>query len=121
MNNTTTARDLGMLLAAISNQPPPHRSRVERCRHPGSSSSKRAFRPVCLQDVVYHKTGWIGQVVYHDAALVEPVGSRGRRYVLVVLTGGIEKDEDSHALVRDISRLVFDARGGDAPAVTVGM
>ena len=57
---------------------------------------------------VAHKTGWIGQVVYHDAALVEPAG-RGR-YVLVVLTGGIQKDADSHALVRDISRLVFDAR-----------
>jgi len=57
---------------------------------------------------VYHKTGWIGQVVYHDAAVVEPTG--GRRYVLVVLTGGIQKDEDSYALVRDVSRLVFDAR-----------
>jgi hypothetical protein len=30
--------------------------------------------------------------------------------VLVVLTGGIQKDEDSYALVRDVSRLVFDAR-----------
>jgi hypothetical protein len=30
--------------------------------------------------------------------------------VLVVTTGGIQKDEDSYALVRDISRLVFDAR-----------
>jgi hypothetical protein len=27
-----------------------------------------------------------------------------------VTTGGIQKDEDAHALVRDISKLVFDAR-----------
>jgi beta-lactamase class A len=55
---------------------------------------------------VYHKTGWIGQVVYHDAAIVELPG--GRRYVLVVLTGGIQKDEDAYKLVSDVSRLVYD-------------
>jgi beta-lactamase class A len=56
---------------------------------------------------VYHKTGWITQI-YHDAAIVEPAA--GDRYVLVVLTGGIQKDEDAHALVRDLSRIVYDAR-----------
>jgi hypothetical protein len=56
---------------------------------------------------VYHKTGWIGKVVYHDAAIVERSG--GRRYVLVVLTGGIEKDEDAYRLVRDLSRMVFES------------
>ena len=55
---------------------------------------------------VYHKTGWIGKVVYHDAAIVELSG--GRRYVLVVLTGGIEKDEDAYSLVSDISRMVYE-------------
>src|SRR6266516_736995 len=55
-----------------------------------------------------NNTGWIGQVVYHDAAFVQPPGG-GRGYVLVVLTGGIPKDDDAHALARDVSKLVFDA------------
>ena len=39
---------------------------------------------------------------------VQPPGG-GRGYVLVVLTGGIQKDDDAHALARDVSKLVFDA------------
>ncbi len=112
LNNTTTARDLAMLLAAISNGTA---ASAASCRQMLAILAKQQFNegiPAGLPPGtwVYHKTGWIGQVVYHDAALVEPVGARGRRYVLVVLTGGIQKDEDAHALVRDVSRLVFDAR-----------
>src|SRR5207244_5556335 len=112
LNNTTTARDLGMLLAAISNGTA---ASTASCREMLAILAKQQFNegiPAGLPPGtwVYHKTGWIGQVVYHDAALVEPVGARGRRYVLVVLTGGIQKDEDSHALVRDVSQLVLDAR-----------
>jgi len=112
LNNTTTARDLGMLLAAISNATA---ASPASCREMLAILGRQQFKegiPAGLPPGtwVYHKTGWIGQVVYHDAALVEPIGARGRRYVLVVLTGGIQKDEDSHALVRDISRLVFNAR-----------
>src|SRR5438445_4232673 len=112
LNNTTTARDLAMLLAAISNGTA---ASAASCREMLAILAKQQFNegiPAGLPPGtwVYHKTGWIGQVVYHDAALVEPVGARGRRYVLVVLTGGIQKDEDAHALVRDVSRLVFDAR-----------
>src|SRR5467141_613090 len=112
LNNTTTARDLGMLMAAISNGTA---ASPASCREMLAILGRQQFKggiPAGLPPGtwVYHKTGWIGQVVYHDAALVEPVGARGRRYVLVVLTGGIQKDEDSHALVRDVSRLVFDAR-----------
>src|SRR6266566_4432729 len=110
LNNTTTARDLGMLLAAIANGTA---ASAAACREMLAILGRQQFNegiPAGLPPGtrVYHKTGWIGQVVYHDAALVEPVG-RGR-YVLVVLTGGIQKDADSHALVRDLSRLVFDAR-----------
>jgi len=108
LNNTTTARDLGMLLAAIANETA---ASPASCREMLAILGRQQFNegipaglPVGTR--VYHKTGWIGQVVYHDAALVEPVG-RGR-YVLVVLTGKIEKEEDAHALVRDISRLVFN-------------
>ena len=110
LNNTTTARDLGMLLAAIANG---KAAPAASCREMLAILARQQFNegiPAGLPPGtrVYHKTGWIGQVVYHDAALVEPV--KGGRYVLVVLTGGIQKDEDSYALVRDLSRLVFDAR-----------
>jgi beta-lactamase class A len=108
LNNTTTARDLGMLLAAIANG---KAATAASCRDMLAILGRQQFNegiPAGLPagTRVYHKTGWIGKVVYHDAALVEPVG-RGR-YVLVVLTGKIEKEEDAHALVRDISRLVFE-------------
>src|SRR3989449_704397 len=95
LNNTTTARDLAMLLAAISNGTA---ASAASCREMLAILAKQQFNegiPAALPPGtrVYHKTGWIGQVVYHDAALVEPVGGRGRRYVLVVLTRGIQKDE----------------------------
>jgi beta-lactamase class A len=56
---------------------------------------------------VAHKTGWIGEVVYHDAAIVYPRGEGGGSYVLVVLTGGIKEDSVAHNLVADLSRLVY--------------
>src|SRR5438045_2719250 len=95
LNNTTTARDLGMLLAAIANG---KAASAASCREMLAILGRQHFTegiPAGLPPGtrVYHKTGWIGQVVYHDAAIVEPAG--GGRYVLVVLTGGIQKDEDS--------------------------
>src|SRR5207244_8613539 len=110
LNNTTTARDLGVLLAAIANGTA---ASAASCREMLAILGRQQFNegiPAGLPPgtQVYHKTGWIGQVVYHDAALVEP--ARHGRYVLVVLTGGIQKDADSYALVRDLSRVVCDAR-----------
>jgi len=54
---------------------------------------------------VAHKTGWIGGVVYHDAAIVTPAAAGG--YVLVVLTAAVEQDSVAHNLVADVSRLVY--------------
>lgn len=110
LNNTTTARDLAMLLAAIANN---KAASPASCAEMLAILGRQTFNegiPAGLPagTRVYHKTGWIGQVVYHDAALVEPAGHR--RYVLVVLTAGIQKDEDAYALVRDLSRLVYAAR-----------
>ena len=56
---------------------------------------------------VAHKTGWIGEVVYHDAAVVSPAD--GARYVLVVLTGGIKEDSVAHNVVADLSRILYEA------------
>ena len=111
LNNTTTARDLGMLLAAIANGTA---ASAGSCRDMLATLGRQHFNegiPAGLPagTRIYHKTGWIGQVVYHDAAFVQPPGG-GRGYVLVVLTGGIQKDDDAHALARDVSKLVFEAR-----------
>lgn len=111
LNNTTTARDLGVLLAAIAQG---RAAGARSCEEMLAILGRQQFNegiPAGLPrgTRVYHKTGWVGQLVYHDAALVEPAGPRSR-YVLVVLTGGIQKDADAYALVRDISRLIYDAR-----------
>jgi beta-lactamase class A len=110
LNNTTTARDLGVLLAAIADG---KAASPASCREMLAILGRQRFNegiPAGLppRTPVYHKTGWISQVVYHDAALVEPTGGT-RGYVLVVLTGGIQKDDDAYVLVRDLSQLVYQA------------
>jgi beta-lactamase class A len=112
LNNTTTARDLGVLLAAIADG---RAASPAACREMLAILGRQHFNegiPAGLPagTRVYHKTGWIGGVVYHDAAIVERSDPKGRggRYVLVVLTGGIQKDEDAYRLVSDLSRLVYD-------------
>ncbi len=106
-NNTTTARDLGVLLAAVAEH---------RAASPASCDSMLAIlgrqhfkegipAGVPAGTVVRHKTGWIGEVVYHDAAVVYP--ATGKPYVLVVLTAGIKKNEDAYGLVADLSRLIY--------------
>ena len=95
LNNTATARDLGMLLAAIATG---KAAAPASCREMLAILSRQQFNegiPAGLPagTRVYHKTGWIEQVVYHDAALVEP--SSRSRYVLVVLTAGLPKNDDA--------------------------
>jgi beta-lactamase class A len=109
LSNTTTARDLGVLLAAIAEG---RAASPTACQEMLGILGRQQFNegiPAGLpaDTRVYHKTGWIGGVVYHDAAIVERPG--GRRYVLVVLTGGIQKDDDAYRLVSDVSRLVYDS------------
>src|SRR2546426_8367234 len=109
LNNTTTARDLGALLAAIAQ----HRAASPAaCAAMLAILSRQEFNegiPAGLPPgiPVAHKTGWIGQVVYHDAALVSPPAGGG--YVLVVLTGGLQEDSVAYGLVRDLSHLVYAA------------
>jgi beta-lactamase class A len=108
-NNTTTARDLGVLMAAIAQN---RAASPAACREMLEILGRQHFKegiPAGLPagTRVYHKTGWIGSVVYHDSAIVEVSG--GRRYVVVVLTGGIEKDEDAYSLVSDVSRMIYEA------------
>ena len=109
LNNTTTARDLGVLLTAIAQHwaasPASCDSMLAILGRQHFTEGIPAGLPAGAR--VYHKTGWIEGVVYHDAAIVEPPD--GKRYVLVVTTGAIKPDSAAYRLVADLSRLVYDA------------
>lgn len=111
-NNTTTARDLGMLLAALAEN---RAASAASCREMRDILARQRFTegiPAGLPagTRVEHKTGWIDNVVYHDAAIVRPGGRAP--YVLVVLTGGIQQDSVAHDLVADLSRMVYAVEDG---------
>jgi beta-lactamase class A len=106
LNNTTTARDLSIILAAIQEN------------KAASARSCATMRAVLLEQEfntgipaelpagtrVAHKTGWITGVT-HDAAIVYP--QKGPTYVLVVLTKGIADEPTAQKLIADISRIVY--------------
>lgn len=111
-NNTTTARDLGALLVALARD---RAASAASCREMREILARQHFAegiPAGLPPGtrVEHKTGWIGGVVYHDAAIVRPAGRAP--YVLVVLTGGIAHDSAAYGLVADLSRMVYAAATG---------
>jgi len=106
LNNTTTPRDLAVLMEAIE---------TARAASPASCS---AMRDILLRQEfndeipagvpkgtkVAHKTGSITGVL-HDAAIVYPKGRPP--YVLVVLTKDIPEQSAARRLIADISRLVY--------------
>lgn len=107
LNNTTTARDLGVLLLAIAQERAASRG---ACDSMLTILGRQEFNegiPAGLPPGtrVAHKTGWIGEVVYHDAAIVYP--AHAGPYVLTVLTGGMKEDSVAHNLVADLSRIVY--------------
>lgn len=108
MNNTTTARDLSLLLRAIAEG------------HAVSRKASREMTDVLLAQKfnegipaglpadarVAHKTGSITKI-NHDAGIVFLAGRR-KPYVLVVLVRGIAEDARAHKLIADISRVVYE-------------
>jgi beta-lactamase class A len=109
MNNTTTARDLGMLFTALAQY---RAASPAACREMLEVLGRQHFTEGIPAGVpngtrVEHKTGWIGGVVYHDAGIVRPAGRAP--YVLVVLTGGVKDDSVAYALVRGISHQIYAA------------
>jgi beta-lactamase class A len=105
LNNTTTARDLATILAALESGraagPPSTAVMREILLRQEFNDGIPAGLPPGTR--VAHKTGWITATA-HDAAIVYPSG--GAPYVLVVLTGGIPKHAEANALIADIARLV---------------
>lgn len=108
LNNTTTARDLMILLKAIA-----YRSVVSQKASDDmiaimldqkfNEGIPAGLPPDCR---VSHKTGSITKI-NHDAAIVYLPNRKP--YVLVVLTRGIEDEKLAHKLIADISRVVYRA------------
>lgn len=105
LSNTTTARDLGVIMAAIAEG---------RAAGPASTDSMLAILrrqhfnegiPAGLpaDAVVAHKTGWITGI-HHDAAYVTTPG--GKRYVLVVMIRGITSDTAAARLQARVATLL---------------
>jgi beta-lactamase class A len=111
--NTTTARDLAIILRAIEEG------------RAGSPEATREMRQNLLADEfndripaglpagigVAHKTGEI-TAHSHDAAIVYPPGRSP--YVLVVLTRGIQDGAKASKLIADISSIVYARNSGRA-------
>ncbi len=106
LNNTTTARDLALILRAIEEgraAPPTARREMLGILMAQEFNEKiPAGLPAGTR--VAHKTGEI-TAVSHDAAIVYPPGRKP--YVLVVLTRGISDSNKSSKLIADISALVY--------------
>ena len=117
LNNTTTARDLSIILSAIQENTA------------ASPKSCAAMRDVLLEQEfntgipaelppgtrVAHKTGWITGIT-HDASIVYP--EHGPTYVLVVLTKGIEDEPTAQKLIADLSRIVYE-HAMEAPKIRI--
>jgi beta-lactamase class A len=106
LNNTTTARDLAVLLEGIERGTAASRSSCDTMREILLRQEFNTEIPAGLPPgtKVAHKTGWITGVL-HDAAIVYPAGRKP--YVLVVLTRGIPDDKVARQLIADISRIVY--------------
>ena len=108
LNNTTSARDLGVLLAAVAQG---RAASVASCAAMRDILLRQEFNddiPAGLPPgtAVAHKTGWITGTT-HDAAVVYPAGRAP--YVLVILTRAIPERATAHQLMAGISRDVWAA------------
>ncbi|MFA6168041.1 MAG: serine hydrolase [Gemmatimonadaceae bacterium] len=107
LNNTTSARDLGVLMAALAQDRAASRSACEAMRAVLLRQEFNNDIPAGLPPgtPVAHKTGWITATT-HDAAIIYP--PRRAPYVLVILTRAIPKRTDAQQLMAGISRDVWD-------------
>ncbi len=106
LNNTTTARDLAIILRAIQEgkaaSPAATREMLGILLAQEFNEKIPAGLPSGTR--VAHKTGEI-TAVSHDAAIVYPAGKEP--YVLVVLTRGITDGAKGSKLIADISSIIY--------------
>jgi len=112
LNNTTTARDLMIILRRIAERravsPKASDEMIKVMLEQKFNEGIPAGLPKEVR--VSHKTGSITKV-NHDAAIVYAPGRKP--YVLVVLERGIEDEKRAHKLIADISRRVYEATVGN--------
>ena len=108
MNNTTTARDLMILLRRIAEGRAVSKKASEQMISVLLDQKFSEGIPAGLppEARVAHKTGSITKL-YHDAAIVYL--PKRKPYVLVVLTRGLEEEKRAHKLAADISRAVYES------------
>ena len=119
MNNTTTARDLAIILAAIEQgraaSPEATREMREILLAQEFNEKIPAGLPPGVR--VAHKTGEI-TAHSHDAAIVYP--PERKPYVLVVLTRGIQDGVESSKLIADISSIIYARNSARLGVATLG-
>jgi len=117
MNNTTTARDLAIILRAIEEgkAAPPAATREMLAILSAQEFNEKIPAGLPPGTRVAHKTGEI-TAVSHDAAIIYPAGRKP--YVLVVLTRGIQDGVRSSKLIADISAIMYahNVAAGGSPA-----
>ena len=107
LSNTTTARDLGHIAAAIADG---RAASAASCRDMEAVMRRQRFTtgiPAGLPagTTVAHKTGEITRV-HHDFGIV--TAGDGTRYVLALMVRGLDSKDSSAALMADLSRIVYD-------------
>lgn len=108
LNNTTTARDLHLILKAIAARRAVSKDASDEMVKVLLAQKFNEGIPAGLPASfrVAHKTGSITKI-NHDAGIVYAPG-RGKPYVLVVLTRGLAEEKRAHQLIADISKAVYE-------------
>lgn len=106
LSNTTTARDLGAIMAALARGEVGGPQISEEMLEILSRQHWQTKIPALLpEDVrVAHKTGWITEIS-HDAGVVYPQGAPP--YVLVILTRGFQDGQVADQAAAEISHLIY--------------
>jgi beta-lactamase class A len=108
LNNTTTARDLMLILLRIAERKAVSRGASDQMRSILLEQKFKAAIPAGLPSgvKVAHKTGSI-TMINHDAAII--FASNRKPYILVVMTRGIADESKAHSFIATISRTIFDS------------
>ena len=111
LSNTTTARDLGIIMSALGRGEVVSAEASEEMLEIMSRQQWRTKIPAGLPEGVRvaHKTGRITGIS-HDSGVVFPSGAPP--YALVILTRGFEDPDRADGVAAEISRVVFEHHTG---------